>query len=134
MAINRNDWIDEVKQDMYGPTGNPAELSTATGSAPSYSARAWVNFNGTGTVAIRSSGNVSSITDAGVGIYTVNFLTSIQDVNYTTNISSSADAGGGEPRISQTIRTQDTESTQVRIIRNDATSIDASLISVVVTR
>ena len=38
------------------------KLGTATGDAPSYSARAWVNFNGTGTVAIRDSGNVSSIT------------------------------------------------------------------------
>ena len=57
-------------------------LSTATGSAPSYSARAWVNFNGTGTVAIRASGNVSSITDNGTGTYTVNFSTAMSDGNY----------------------------------------------------
>jgi hypothetical protein len=61
----------------------PAALSTASGSAPSYSCRAWVNFNGTGTVAIRGSGNVSSITDNGVGFYTVNFTTSMPDANYT---------------------------------------------------
>jgi len=68
-----------------GLTGIPApsELSTASGSAPSYSARAWVNFNGTGTVAIRASGNVSSITDSGVGKYTVNFTTAMSDTNYT---------------------------------------------------
>ena len=60
----------------------PTALSTASGSAPSYSARAWVNFNGTGTVAIRASGNVSSITDNGVGSYTVNFTTAMPDVNY----------------------------------------------------
>jgi len=60
----------------------PAALSTASGSAPSYSARAWVNFNGTGTVAIRNSGNVSSITDNGTGDYTINFSTSMPDVNY----------------------------------------------------
>ena len=66
----------------------PAALSTASGSAPSYSARAWVNFNGTGTVAIRASGNVSSIPDGGVGIYTVNFTTAIADVNYAMSISS----------------------------------------------
>jgi len=60
----------------------PAALSTASGSAPSYSARAWVNFNGTGTVAIRSSGNVSSITDNGTGNYTVNFSTAMSDANY----------------------------------------------------
>ena len=57
-------------------------LSTASGSAPSYSARAWVNFNGTGTVAIRANGNVSSITDNGTGDYTVNFATAIADTNY----------------------------------------------------
>jgi hypothetical protein len=60
----------------------PDELSTASGSAPSYSARAWVNFNGTGTVAIRDSGNVSSIVDTGVGIYTVNFATAMPDADY----------------------------------------------------
>lgn len=44
--------------------------------------RAWVNFNGTGTVAIRASFNVSSITDNGTGIYTVNFTTALPDANY----------------------------------------------------
>jgi hypothetical protein len=58
-------------------------LTTASGSAPSYSARAWVNFNGTGTVAIRASGNVSSITDNGTGDYTVNFTTAMLDANYS---------------------------------------------------
>jgi ribose/xylose/arabinose/galactoside ABC-type transport system permease subunit len=45
-------------------------------------AKAWVNFNGTGTVSIRASFNVSSITDNGVGNYTVNFTTAISDGNY----------------------------------------------------
>lgn len=54
-----------------------------TGTAPIYGARAWVNFNGTGTVAIRASGNVSSITDNGVGDYTVNFTIPMQDAGYS---------------------------------------------------
>ena len=54
----------------------------ATGSAPIYACRAWVNFNGTGTVAIRASGNVSSIADNGTGDYTVNFTTAMPDANY----------------------------------------------------
>ena len=72
----------------------PTALSTASGSAPSYSARAWVNFNGTGTVAIRASGNVSSITDIGVGQYQVNFATAMSDVNYAYSgmVSNTADA------------------------------------------
>jgi hypothetical protein len=49
---------------------------------PSYQCRAWVNFNGTGTVAIRESGNVSGITDNGTGDYTVNFTTAMPDANY----------------------------------------------------
>lgn len=51
--------------------------------ATAYGCRAWVNFNGTGTVAIRASGNVSSITDNGVGDYTVNFATAMPDANYS---------------------------------------------------
>ncbi len=59
----------------------------ANGSAPVYACRAWVNFNGTGTVAIRGSGNVSSVTDNGIGLYTVNFTVSIEDNNYDVNLT-----------------------------------------------
>lgn len=55
----------------------------AFGSAPIYACRAWVNFNGAGTVAIRASGNVSSVTDNGTGDYTVNFISDMQDANYS---------------------------------------------------
>jgi len=54
-------------------------------AATAYGCRAWVNFNGTGTVAIRASGNVTSITDNGVGDYTVNFTTAMPDVNYAAS-------------------------------------------------
>ena len=69
-------------QNTSGNAATATQLTTASGSAPSYSARAWVNFNGTGTVAIRASGNVSSITDNGTGDYTVNFTTAMSDANY----------------------------------------------------
>jgi hypothetical protein len=49
---------------------------------PSFQCRAWVNFNGTGTVAIRASGNVTSITDNGNGDYTLNYTTAFPDANY----------------------------------------------------
>lgn len=58
------------------------EALNATGSAPVFACRAWVNFNGTGTVEIRASGNVSSITDNGTGNYTVNFTTAMPDTSY----------------------------------------------------
>jgi hypothetical protein len=63
-----------------------------------YKCRAWVNFNGTGTVAIRASGNVSSITDNGTGDYTVNFTTAMPDADYAVSAFSSggntSDSGG----------------------------------------
>ncbi len=59
--------------------------------APAYGCRAWVNFNGTGTVAIRASANVSSITDNSVGNYTVNFSSALVDANYA------ASAAAGSP-------------------------------------
>ena len=65
------------------PTFDSASLVTISGTAPLYMCRAWVNFNGTGTVAIRASGNVSSITDNGTGDYTVNFTTALVDANYS---------------------------------------------------
>ena len=50
--------------------------------APVFACRAWINFNGTGTIAIRDSGNVTSITDNGTGDYTVTFATAMPDLNY----------------------------------------------------
>lgn len=67
------------------PVLTPATLRDALAAqndAPIYACRAWVNFNGTGTVAIRASGNVSSITDNGVGNFSVNFATPLPDANY----------------------------------------------------
>ena len=70
------------------PNINSAQFATVTGTAPIYPCRAWVNFDGTGTVAIRASGNVSSITDAGTGDYEVNFTTAMPDANYAIALGS----------------------------------------------
>jgi hypothetical protein len=71
-------------------------ISTTIGSTlyGAYSARAWVNFNGTGTVAIRQSRNVSSITDNNTGDYTVNFTTAMPDGEYA--LSGGASRGSGD--------------------------------------
>lgn len=72
-----------LKQNVL--VANDAGVKTAlnaSGTAPIFACRAWVNFNGTGTVAIRASGNISSITDNEVGGYTVNFTTAMSDANY----------------------------------------------------
>jgi len=74
--------------------------------ATAYGCRAWVNFNGTGTVAIRASGNVSSITDGGTGLYGVNLTTAMPDANYaslaTCNESAAGSGTGVIARISGT--------------------------------
>ena len=67
------------------------EHSTAGSIATNYvvngSAKAWVNFNGTGTVAIRESFSVSSISDNGTGDYTVTFSTAMTDANYSSSVT-----------------------------------------------
>jgi hypothetical protein len=82
------------------PTEGNLNLDAGYGSkAPIYGVRAWVNFNGYGTVAIRESANVSSITDNGTGDYTVNFTSAMPDADYAAvygreNASSSYPGGG----------------------------------------
>ena len=94
---------DNLKANLASPafTGTPtAPTATAgtnttqiattafvTAAIPTNNVKAWVNFNGTGTVAIRASMNVSSITDNGVGDYTVNFTTAISDADYAVGYS-----------------------------------------------
>lgn len=73
--------------------------------ATAYGCRAWVNFNGTGTVAIRASGNVSSITDNGTGLYTVNFTTAMPDVNYAAVGTCNFEVDVGIPFNTRTLAT-----------------------------
>ena len=63
-------------------SGNLLMNSGYGSAAVAYGCRAWVNFNGTGTVAIRASANITSITDNGVGDYTLNFTNALSDANY----------------------------------------------------
>ena len=60
-------------------------------------AKAWVNFNGTGTVAIRRAFNVSSITDINVGEYQINFAVAMSDSNYASAITASDVTYGAVP-------------------------------------
>ena len=81
------------------PNIDSAQIATVSGTAPLYMCRAWVNFNGTGTVAIRASGNVSSITDNGLGDYTVNFTNAMPDANYAVSGSAGDYTGGTQNRM-----------------------------------
>lgn len=85
------------------PNIDSAQFATVSGTAPIYPCRAWVNFNGTGVVAIRASGNVTSITDNGTGDYTLNFTTAMPDANYAASLYTDGNSGSGQmQRVSQT--------------------------------
>jgi hypothetical protein len=89
-------------------------------SSNSATCRAWVNFNGTGTVAIRADFNVSSITDGGVGIYTVNFTNAMPDSNYCVTCTG-VTSGSNTIFRSRATTTQTASATQV--VAQDQTNV-----------
>jgi hypothetical protein len=80
---------------LVAQTISNGTVSTSSANVIRGSAKAWVNFNGTGTVAIRASYNVSSITDNGTGDYTVNFTNALPDANYSLAGMGQTLAGSG---------------------------------------
>lgn len=107
-----------VEDKIVDPLGI-REAFNCTGSAPVYACRAWVNFNGTGTVAIRASGNVSSITDNGTGLYTVNLTTAISDAKYGHQVFST-DYTGVSVLVTSTVVSQLAGSMQIQTQSNSA--------------
>jgi hypothetical protein len=126
----------------------PADLSTGAPSwteagllqfnsgygsvATAYGCRAWVNFNGTGTVAIRASGNVTSITDNGTGDYTVNFTTAMPDANYSCVGFSEPGAGAGNKGPYQT--TSSASGARVIVYNSAGNLVDSALVNVAIFR
>lgn len=92
-------------QGMYRYNTTLSAVEHYTGSAwlsmgtLAGSAKAWVNFNGTGTVAIRDSFNVTSITDSATGTYLVNFTTAMANANYCVTASHGGVSGVGTGEI-----------------------------------
>lgn len=98
-------------------------------------ALAWVNFNGTGTVAIRSSYNVSSITDNGTGDYTVNFATALSDANYApVGIFQWDQSSGSAPSIWLQLARYAQTSSAVRVLASNSagTTFDGTTVAVAV--
>jgi hypothetical protein len=102
--------------------------------ATAFGCRAWVNFNGTGTVAIRASGNVSSITDLGTGYYRVNFTTAMPDANYSIVGTSSLVAGNGAMLWRDNFVAQTTTSSTIGVIQFTGSGGDAPEVHVSVFR
>ena len=107
------------------------EALNASGSAPIYACRAWVNFNGTGTVAIRASGNVSSITDNGPGDYTINFTTAMPDANFAVLGTPGAATGADWTCFATTYTTS---SVRVVIRNGTNTAVDAEFVNIAIFR
>lgn len=116
--------------------GNLSFNSGYGSNATAYGCRAWVNFNGTGTVAIRGSANVSSITDNGVGDYTVNFTTSMVDENYSTVSMGgrNPDGSGGEKVAWNYADRYSTSSVRIVVVKPDGSAFDQPSIFVAVFR
>ena len=120
----------ELTGTLTGNADSATKLSTATGSAPSYSARAWINMDGTGTISIRDSGNVSSITDNGTGDYTVNFSTNMSGTNYNVVGSSNHNTTYANSRMFfQSISTlRLTSSVRVRALGDGGSALDVDTV------
>lgn len=117
-------------------------LSNAAGSKSvpvdtvvSGTAKAWVNFNGTGTVAIRASFNVSSITDNGTGNYTVNLTTAMSDANYSASCTR-GDSGTGAANSARSLTPVAYTTTSVQVVGQVGTgsASDAEFCNVTISR
>ena len=80
---------------VQSSTSNPPIFKNSGGDVAGTLCRAWVNFDGVGTVAINDSFNVSSITDNGVGDFTVNFTNALSNANYA--VAGSVESGNATP-------------------------------------
>ncbi len=112
-------------------TANLAANLNAAGSAPIYACRAWANFNGTGTIALRASGNVSSLTDGGNGTYTVNLTTALSDTNY----AAIATVGTGSGNLAAQAQPSTTSAVSIRTYAvGTGTDTDAAQVQVAIFR
>ena len=112
-------------------SGNIASMLNASGSAPIYACRAWANFNGTGTIALRASGNVSSLTDGGNGTYTVNLTTALSDTNY----AAIATVGTGSGNLAAQAQPSTTSAVSIRTYAvGTGTDTDAAQVQVAIFR
>ena len=116
--------VSTIQDTAGNNSSTPAGIASGT-------AKAWVNFNGTGTVAIRGSFNVASITDNGTGDYTVNFTTAMADTNYATvGVSSLNATGSGSGRSANCFYPRDLATSSVRLYIVDGTNGNSTDVAV----
>ena len=117
---------------LVAQTISNGTVSTSTANVIN-GAKAWVNFNGTGTVAIRASYNVSSITDGGTGAYTVNFTNAFSDANYAA-ITTGGDSSGASAIAYGPNSAQTTTAFGVSVLNTAGSFVDRSQICVAIFR
>ena len=124
-----------VTATVKSNSSSPVAFQNSSGTEIGTMCRAWVNFNGTGTVAIRAQFNVSSITDNGTGLYTLNFTTAMPDANYMVT-GSTVGNSQNEGQIvtgSNNLSSQSTSSVQLAVMycangsRNDVGQVNVAI-------
>ena len=107
--------MSTIKVANIQNTGSGAPtVKNSSGTEIGQFASAWVNFNGTGTIAIRDDFNVSSLTDNGTGDYTVTYTNAMADTNYAVDLTAcDVETGGSTSRIVCSPRTKATTSQRI---------------------
>ena len=122
-----------VTATVKSNSSSPVAFQNSSGTEIGTMCRAWVNFNGTGTVAIRAQFNVSSITDNGVGTFTVNFTTAMPDANYS--VSGNTNWSGGPWIIGfNTVSTRTSSALPIVTGTTPGVGADTSLVNINVFR
>ena len=128
--------MSTLKLDTLSNKAGTASVPSDT--IVSGTAKAWVNFNGTGTVAIRRAFNVSSITDNGTGDYTLNFTTAMPDANYVmAGAAEAANGSGSQLNTVGTLRVSSGTSYStgsIRVITNEGATlrVDSNVMSIAI--
>jgi hypothetical protein len=130
---SRKTTVDDVAERAVEAPTFKAALG-ATGAAPVFACRAWVNFNGTGTVAIRASGNVASITDNGTGDYTINFTDAMPDANYTAVVTSGDSVAAPVAVAADNITARTTTAIRIRTATTGFALADCAHVNVAIFR
>ena len=135
LALQSNGTTQLTVSSTGVAAANTFQMNSGYGSAATaYGCRAWVNFDGTGTPTIRNSGNVTSISDIGVGVFDVNLTVAMPDTNYAC-LATSGQTGGNIAVAPNTASLTPTTSV-FRVSNTNAagTNTDPQTISVAVLR
>ena len=129
-------YIGGTERMRIDSSGNLKFDSGYGSAATAYGCRAWVNFRGTGTVAIRASGNASSITDNGAGDYTLNFSTTFPDNSFACVGITNTNTGDANRPVVICNTNQTPSSVTIESVgtHNNNTNIDCGVISISVFR